>query len=635
MADFATNLLAELTASSNKSGTAQALATAFGADSSGSIGQANFQRVFAELAIEQPTQPSSSSMQATSYHNIKRTIFECQLYPSYSNNYAMAKYQASEMMQALDSNGDGSVSLSELESFNTSKAPAAGTTTDPAGATGAGATSGSGSTSSTATGATTSPSTDTTPPAPVAAPTFIAMSLTSVASIAETASASAFADSMMRSFDIAGNGYFTASDVQAAFTKDPTLGDATKAQAIISELDASGDGQVTRQELIDGYQQLDLVSNLLGAYDPNNAGYIDTTALAGKIASISPSLNAMLNSWDSDKNGQLTSAKLLAGIKASPMALSEMFALVGAVNAAVSAQSAMAEYDTSNKGYITTADLTAAWSASQGINDPANAQSAIAAWDANGDGQVNLGEMIAGQQVTDVTNQLLSQFDPGAQGFIDVSSAGAAAMAAAPSLFNVLKSWDADSDGKLTEPEIMNGLRTSNAKHQLAARSQDASTQTDPGSLAVSTMSQIDANTDGQINLGEFLNYAGSNPAMSADPVSTFNAWDTNSDGYLTLDEMQTGIQTIQQAQAIVSQYDTAGKGYFDVTDMEAALQSMDPTTAPADIATQAQQIMGFWDANGDGQVTVQDVIQGVKSGGYVGGQQLAAQTASGAAAST
>ena len=148
-------------------------------------------------------------------------------------------------------------------------------------------------------------------------------------------------------------------------------------------------------------------------------------------------------------------------------------------------------------------------------------------------------------------------------------------------------------------------------------------------------MSQIDANTDGQINLGEFLNYAGSNPAMSADPVSTFNAWDTNSDGYLTLDEMQTGIQTIQQAQAIVSQYDTAGKGYFDVTDMEAALQSMDPTTAPADIATQAQQIMGFWDANGDGQVTVQDVIQGVKSGGYVGGQQLAAQTASGAAAST
>jgi hypothetical protein len=32
---------------------------------------------------------------------------------------------------------------------------------------------------------------------------------------------------------------------------------------------------------------------------------------------------------------------------------------------------------------------------------------------------------------------------------------------------------------------------------------------------------------------------------------------------------------------------------------------------------------MNFWDANGDGQVTVQEVIEGIKSGGYVGGQQV------------
>lgn len=601
MSDFATRILAELKASSNKSATGQALIRAFGAGSGGAIRQADFQRVFAELGLGQPMgSPSSAAIRPTTF-NMKRTIFECQLYPSFSNNYATAKYQATQMLQALDSNADGSVTLGELAAYDTP--PPAPTPPAP-----------------------TPPATD-----PPPAPTFIAMSLTTVASIAEGASAATFASNMLKSFDATSKGYFTADDVRAAFTADRTLGDPEKAQSIVSELDGNGDGQVTHEELVAGFQRLDIVSNLLGAFDPAGDGHIEVASLTGPAAEVSPALTAMLKTWDADSDGHLTSSEMLAGLKASPLPLGEMSALVSAVNASIHAQSAMAQYDVANKGYMTAADLTANWSADQGAHDPATAQSAIASWDANGDGQVNLGEMISGQQVTEVANQLLSQFDPGGQGYIDVSSGAAAAMTFAPNLFNLLKSWDADNNGQVTRQEIMTGIQASNIKYQLNAKPKDAASPTDAGAQALSIMSQVDTNTDGQINLGEFLNFAGSDAAMSSDPVSTFNAWDSNKDGYLSLDEMQTGIQTIQQAQSIVSQYDTTAKGYFDAADLKTALRAIDATASPVDIAAQAQQIMNFWDANGDGQVTVQEVILGIKSGGYVGGEQLATPPASGA----
>ena len=610
MSDIATNILAELKTSTNKTATAQAVLSSFGASSTGSIGQADFQKVFAEVQLEQPAQSYSANAPTT--FSTKRTIFECMLYPSYSTNYAAAQYQASEMLKSLDANSDGSVSLAELEAYGAQTTPA---TT----ATGQGSSTGSGSTSTSSGSATGSTSAT----ASASTPTFISMSLTTVASVAETASATTFANTMLTTFDTAGNGYFTLNDVQSAYANDPALGDASQAQSVISQFDVNGDGQVTKQELVTGYQQMDIASNLLGAYDPNGAGYIDLTSATAQIAGVSPSLAAMLKSWDSDNNGQLTNAELISGIQASSMSLSEMSALVSSVNASVEAQTSMSKYDTANKGYIVAADLTSASSGNQSSADLTAAQNAIAAWDENGNGQVNLGEMINGQQVTDVANQILSQFDPGQQGYIDLSAAGVSAMSAAPNFVNLLKSWDADNNGELTQQEIMNGLQTSNVKYQIQAKQQNASTSTDAASQAVSLLSAVDTNYDGQINLGEFLNFAGSDASISSDPISTFNAWDTNKDGYLTLDELQTGIQTIQQAQSIVSQYDTSGKGYFDAADLEAALSSADPTQSSTDVAAQAQQIMNFWDADANGKVTVQEVIQGVKSGGYVGGQQL------------
>jgi len=39
--------------------------------------------------------------------------------------------------------------------------------------------------------------------------------------------------------------------------------------------------------------------------------------------------------------------------------------------------------------------------------------------------------------------------------------------------------------------------------------------------------------------------------------------------------------------------------------------------------ADQIKQIMSFWDNDGNGQVSVADVMAGIKAGGFVGGEQL------------
>ena len=825
MSDAATKLLADLSASTNAATAAQTLLTTFRATSGGSVSEASFQTVFAEMELEQPSQTQpTSSIQKTTY-DIKRTIFECQLYPSFSNNYATAKNETSEVLKALDTNGDGSVSLAEMENYNlnsnfssginstqigalttdqlaaltpaqigaltasaisgispaeisalttdqvaaftsdqvgaltsdqigamtptqlgaittssvqglnasdSSKLSAAqfsgfngdqiaALTTDAiAGLTGQeisslttsevsalpsvsisslssaqisklttdaisalnstqisaiGPTAIVGLTSmqlnalsSAQMGALADPSVGALTTSQLGAltpsqlssisnsglgqltandvsaltaeqlaaldisqrqalgnprPTFNAMPLTMMTSVAETVAATNSANAALKTFDVSSKGYFTLADMQDAYAKNSSLGDPTAVPSDFAQFDANSDGQVSQQELVSGYQQMDIASNLSADFDPNNAGYLNLSVLTPQINAASPSLGNLLKLWDTDNNSQLTNSEIITGIQKSTMSLSELSALVESVNVSISSEKTMAQYDTTNKGYITSTDLSTAWASANSTNDPATADSAISAWDQNSDGQVNLGEMISGQQVTDLASLLLSQFDPAMNGYIDVSSAGASAFAAAPSLFNLLKSWDADDNGQVTQLEIMNGIQASNAKSQLDATQKNTSAGTDAASQAVSIMSQVDTNFDGQINLDEFLNYAGSQASIGADPISTFNAWDTNHDGYVTLDELETGIQTIQQAQTIVSQYDTANKGYFDINDLKSALTSLNATTSSADIATQAQQIMSYWDSNSDGKVTAQEVIQGIQSGGYVGGQQL------------
>ena len=283
--------------------------------------------------------------------------------------------------------------------------------------------------------------------------------------------------------------------------------------------------------------------------------------------------------------------------------------------AAQRADDLLAKYDKTNKGYIDLADLQSAWTADPSLGDVSKAQAAIDAFDQNNDGHVTHDELTAGYDAMDRADQLLATFDPQQTGAIDVTAAAAIAPGQYTDAQAKFADWDADKNGKLTRQELIAGIEAADAQSVTPPPAPPTiPTDSDPALLAATLLAQYDSDRSGGISLDEFKTHA-----QVADPAATFAAWDTQADGELTLEELQTGIAQVQQAQSIVQQYDLSGKGYFDQADLEAAL---DPATVD-NVTDRAHQIMSFWDANGDGKVTVDEVISGIEVGGYVGGEKL------------
>ena len=282
--------------------------------------------------------------------------------------------------------------------------------------------------------------------------------------------------------------------------------------------------------------------------------------------------------------------------------------------AAQRADDLLAKYDTANKGYIDLADIRSAWTADPSLGDVSKAQAAIDAFDQNIDGHVTRDELKAGYEAMDRADQLLTNFDLQQTGAIDLAAAASLAPGEFADARAKFADWDLDKDGKLTRQELIAGIETADAQPVTPPAPPTIPTDSDPALLAATLLAQYDGDRSGGISLDEFKTHT-----QIADPAATFAAWDTQADGELTLEELQTGIAQVQQAQAIVQQYDLSGKGYFDQADLEAAL---DPATVD-NVADRAHQIMSFWDANGDAKVTVDEVISGIEVGGYVGGEKL------------
>ena len=83
---------------------------------------------------------------------------------------------------------------------------------------------------------------------------------------------------------------------------------------------------------------------------------------------------------------------------------------------------------------------------------------------------------------------------------------------------------------------------------------------------------------------------------------------------------MQTGLSAIKDAQTTIAAYDEAGKGYFDLADLQRVMAQ----TSGAEDQASAEEIMLAWDRDGDGKVSVQDVLT-MKQAMAVAAQQAAA----------
>lgn len=420
VADFATSLINSLTASpANRDEAARTALKTYDANADGQISSQEFQKIFAAMQREEQLSGKQGTGESSTFRSagVRPTIFACTLYPSFSKNYALSKYQAGEMLTGLDKDADNQVSLDELRGVTA--APATDTTTPPDA----------------------TPPTDNTPPPPPDTP---------------PPTPEERADGLMAEYDKTDKGYITLGDITSAWVLNPKLGDVSQLANTMVAWDTSGDGQITRSELVQGFTIMDAADTLLIQF----------------------------------------------------------------------------------------------------ANPPATPNDPVAI------------------QIADVSDANLKPFEL---------------------TRDQLTGWDTNSDGAVTREELVSGLR---------ALSLQAAPPT-PAQYAQALLNKYDSNGDNALSFDEFQKAFADASQDQSSSQATFDSWDLNKDGAISAAELTDGVDTAQQAKALVAKYDIGAKGYFDVTDLQAAIDA-----SPQDATgVTAQEMLAAWDLDGNGKVTAQDII--------------------------
>ncbi len=269
----------------------------------------------------------------------------------------------------------------------------------------------------------------------------------------------------------------------------------------------------------------------------------------------------------------------------------------------------MAQYDIRKKGSIDVGDVVSAWLANPELGAIADAGNVIEAWDIDRDGNVTLAELERGFTAMDAADAVLARFGD-SEGFLSLDEP-AAIIAELGVPLETLASWDKNADALLSRRELIEGLRV-----QLAPTDLD---DMDAEKIAAAVLARYDGDASASINQSEFERLIGDFGIAAEDSAAYFADWDDDGDGAITGAELRAGIEMIQQARKIVSDYDLAGKGWFDVSDIQVAIDA-NPVEAGAPTAA---EIMAWWDLDSNGKVDVRELITGLYAGGSVKSDEL------------
>jgi hypothetical protein len=259
------------------------------------------------------------------------------------------------------------------------------------------------------------------------------------------------------------------------------------------------------------------------------------------------------------------------------------------------ADALLAQYGGTDKAYVEIADILKAWMNDPSQGDVGNLGNTMQAWDTDGDGKITRKEMVANFKAMDAADGLLLNFaqppatpnDPVAIRLSDVSDADLQPLGLTREL---LDGWDLNNDGAVTRAELLAGLRPLFDRAPTAAE------------IAQALLTQYDADRNNGLSFDEFQTALGGGANASQ---GDFASWDLNKDQSISQDELASGVAAAQQALALVAQYDRTGKGYFDLADIQAAIDASPDKSAYAP----AEDLLAAWDMDGDGKVTAQDVI--------------------------
>jgi Ca2+-binding EF-hand superfamily protein len=241
--------------------------------------------------------------------------------------------------------------------------------------------------------------------------------------------------------------------------------------------------------------------------------------------------------WDTNSDGHVQLSDIVSGMsgyiavnQSAPVTASTIYQ-----DALAKAQATLDTFDTARKGFITQADVAAAYRANAQLGNPDDAAGTIATWDQSNDGEVSLSELTSGIELSGLANQFMAQLDPTNQGFISTASLDGVviSMPSIPDAARVIAGWDSNQDGQIGQDEIVTGLREQ-AKSYLARFDTankgyftlddvqagfDRTPPTDETLTPPVVMSQWDANRDSKVDLADIL--AGIAAGVAVDPTWT------------------------------------------------------------------------------------------------------------------
>ena len=363
---------------------------------------------------------------------------------------SLAERQAALLFSSIDRDGSGAITRDEfVQHFApspTGATGATGATAPPPGATGA-----TGSTDPTA-----GPSGATGASGATGTGGVIDLSVPSSTGTDPAAEAAA----ILARYDAAGKGYFDEADLVAAWTVDPSLGDLSKASETIKAWDDNGDGKVTKDEVVNGLSVMAYADQMLAEFAPAGNGFIALSNVSDQnSAGMSHALET-LTAWDRNADGQVSRQELIDGIHALNASAASGSAGSGSGQIATpdDPEALFKTYDENGDRSIDASELAGA--AKESGSDPAVMMSA---WDANGNGSISRQEFTDGYNAIKQASAIVASYDGAGKGWFDKADIEAAIASdptanAGANADAIMAAWDSNGDGKVTVPEVIAGL---------------------------------------------------------------------------------------------------------------------------------------------------------------------------------
>jgi len=378
--------------------------------------------------------------------------------------------------------------------------------------------------------------------------------------------------------------------------------------------DLDGDGKIDLQEFIQlmfpksseilgklqkSFKSINDVKSAFRKYDTDGDGHISRTELRQVMQNFSEAeVDSVFALGDMDQSGCIDYQEFITMMFAS--ASSTIKKLSAQFRSVTDVKSAFKRIDINNDGQISRDELRTGMKLT---NEDLDLVFAIG--DLDGDGEINIGEFI--RVMSPSAAAALSRFRNSFSQIEDVISA--------------FRLMDLNCDGALTKEELINGMNSFGKQFT--------------GEEVNSVFAMADINSDGEINYSEFVSMmfpsASSalakfrrNHASVKNAKESFDSYDIDGDEEISYDELVTGMggeYSANEISAIFAMGDTDQDGKINFLEfakvmIPAANETLSKFWKSFSSISSVRQAFQKLDADKDGQISRQEVTQGMSSAG-------------------